>query len=167
MYITETTNNVRELIEELEQKNTQDKLKFLIYVFELLNNNQINDKNEANPNLIENDEINILTLDIVGLSLNTCDIFLHYLVLAYNMITNIEDAYINNGNVLGIIYTEEDNKINSQFENPEFNEKLDIISEIIIRYDNETLFKENLRAITFNSKLNGFDIAKLIQRKKV
>ena len=49
MYITNTTDNVRELIEELEQKDDLSKLDFLIYIFGLLNNNQINNKNEANP----------------------------------------------------------------------------------------------------------------------
>ena len=43
MYITETTENVKKLIEELENKNDITKLKFLIYIFGLLNNNQIND----------------------------------------------------------------------------------------------------------------------------
>lgn len=56
MYITETTENVKKLIEELEKKDDITKLKFLIYIFGLLNNSQINDKNEANPDLVE-DEI--------------------------------------------------------------------------------------------------------------
>ena len=56
MYITETTENVKKLIEELENRNDITKLKFLIYIFGLLNNNQINDKNEANPDLIEDEE---------------------------------------------------------------------------------------------------------------
>lgn len=62
MYITETTENVRKLIEELENKNDITKLKFLIYIFGLLNNNQINDRNETNPDLIEEDDIEIFTL---------------------------------------------------------------------------------------------------------
>ena len=41
MYITETTENVKKLIEELEKKDDINKLKFLIYIFGLLNNNQI------------------------------------------------------------------------------------------------------------------------------
>ena len=57
MYITETTENVRNLWKQLEAQDDLSKLKFLIYIFGLLNNNQINDKNEANPNLIEDDII--------------------------------------------------------------------------------------------------------------
>ena len=36
MYITETTNEVKKFIEELEDKNDISKLKFLIYIFNLL-----------------------------------------------------------------------------------------------------------------------------------
>lgn len=70
MYITETTDNVRKLIEEVEKQNDITKLKFLIYIFGLLNNNQINDKNEANPNLNKDDDMEIFTLESVGLSPN-------------------------------------------------------------------------------------------------
>ncbi len=167
MYITETTDNVRKLMEKLEQKTDLEKLKFLIYTFGLLNNNQINDKNEANPDLMEDDELNIFTLESVGLSSSACDTFLHYFVLAYNISTKTKDAYIDNGDVFGITYNEEDSKINSQFEKLDFNEKLDIFSELIIRYDNETYFEETLNVLTFSSKLNGYDIAKLIQKQKI
>lgn len=53
IYITETADNVRKLIEEVEKQNDITKLKFLIYIFGLLNNNQINDKNEVNPDLVK------------------------------------------------------------------------------------------------------------------
>ena len=53
MYITNTTEDVKKLVEELEATSDLTKLKFLVYIFGLLNNNQINDKNESNPDLIE------------------------------------------------------------------------------------------------------------------
>ena len=40
------------------------------------------------------------------------------------------------------------------------------ISEIVIRYDNETYFKDKITILTFDSKSNGFDIAKIIQEYK-
>ena len=40
MYITNTTEQVVKLIEQLEIKSDLTKLKFLIYIFDLLNNNQ-------------------------------------------------------------------------------------------------------------------------------
>ena len=166
MYITETTENVKKLIEELENKNDITKLKFLIYIFGLLNNSQINDKNEANPDLVENDDIKIFTLDMVGLSENACTILLEYFVMLYNGLTNTKDAYEDNGNVLGIVYDKEDKKLDSQFEKLDFNEKLDVFSEIIIRYDNETYFTNKITMISFDSQSNGYDIAKQIQNYK-
>lgn len=166
MYITETTENVKKLIEELEKKDDITKLKFLIYIFGLLNNSQINNKNEANPDLVENDDIKIFTLDMVGLSENACTILLEYFVMLYNGLTNTKDAYEDNGNVLGIAYDKEDKKLDSQFEKLDFNEKLDVFSEIIIRYDNETYFDKKLTIISFDSKSSGFDIAKMIKNYK-
>lgn len=166
MYITETTENVKKLIEELEKKDDITKLKFLIYIFGLLNNSQINDKNEANPDLVENDDIKIFTLDMVGLSENACTILLEYFVMLYNGLTNTKNAYEDNGNVLGIVYDKEDKKIDSQFEKLDFNEKLDVFSEIIIRYDNETYFDKKITIISFDSKSSGFDIAKMIKNYK-
>lgn len=166
MYITETTENVKKLIEGLEKKDDITKLKFLIYIFGLLNNSQINDKNEANPDLVEDDDIKIFTLDMVGLSENACTILLEYFVMLYNGLTNTKDAYEDNGNVLGIVYDKEDKKLDSQFEKLDFNEKLDVFSEIIIRYDNETYFDKKLTIISFDSKSSGFDIAKMIKNYK-
>ena len=166
MYITDTTDNVRDLIEKNEKKDDLSKLKFLIYIFGLLNNNQINDKNEVNPNLIEDDDMKIFNLEVVGLSPNACTILLQYFTMLYNGITNTSDAYEDNGSVLGIKHNKEDKIIISQFEKLDFNEKLDVFSEIVIRYDNETYFDEKITMVNFDSKMSGFDIAKLIQKNK-
>lgn len=97
MYITETTENAKKLIEELEKKDDINKLKFLIYIFGLLNNNQINDKNEANPNLVD-DDMKILSLELLGMPENANTIFLQYLAMLYNIMTESKDAYEDNGN---------------------------------------------------------------------
>lgn len=165
MYIGNTTDNVRNLINEIETKDDLNKLKFLIYIFGLLNNNQINEDNGANPNLIDKD-IMIFTLDIVGLSYNACTILLEYFVMLYNGLTNTKKAYIDNTNVIGIEYDKDDKNLISKFESLSFNEKLDMFSEIVIRYDNETYFKDKITILTFDSKSNGFDIAKIIQEYK-
>lgn len=166
MYITETTNNVRKLIEDLEKKEDLKKLKFLIYIFGLLNNNQINDKNEANPDLVEDGDMKIFTLDSIGLSTNSCTILLEYFARLYNNLTNTNDAYMDNGNVLGIENDKEDKKLDSQFGKLDYNEKLDVFSEIIIRYDNENFFRDKITIMTFSSKFNGFDMANMIKKYK-
>lgn len=162
MYIENTTNDVRNLINELETKEDLCKLKFLIYIFDLLNNNQINDGNEVNPDLIDKD-IKIFTLDMVGLSNNVCLILLEYFVMLYNELTDTNDGYIDISNVIGIKYDKDDNEIISKFEKLNFNEKLDVFSEFIISYSNETYFNEYIKT---NLILNGFNIAKLIQNFK-
>lgn len=104
----------------------------------------------------------IFTLESVGLSANTCTILLEYFVMLYNGLTNSKDEYEDNGNVLGIVYDKEDKKLDSQFEKLQYNEKLDVFSEIVIRYDNENYFKEKITILSFDSKSNGYDIAHLI-----
>jgi len=167
MNITETTDKVRNLIEELENKDDIKKLRFLIYIFGLLNNNQINDKNEANPNLIEDDELKIFTFDMLGMEFNACKVFLQYLAMLYNHITDTDEAFEDNGNVLGINYDDDDNKLASQFEKLDFNEKLDVFSEIIIRYDNETYFDNKITVLKINTKVSGFDMARMIKKIKI
>ena len=163
MYITNTTEDVKKLIEELERRNDICKLKFIIYVFNLLNNNQVNDKNELNPDLLEDDNLKIFNLEAIGLSPNACTILLQYFAMIYNGMTNSKDAYEDNGTIMGITYSKEDQNIVSQFEKLDYNEKLDVFSEIIIRYDNETFFDERTLVLSFGSELDGFDITKMIK----
>lgn len=163
MYITNTTEDVKKLIEELERRNDICKLKFIIYVFNLLNNNQVNDKNELNPDLLEDDNLKIFNLEAIGLSSNACTILLQYFAMIYNGMTNSKDAYEDNGTIMGITYSKEDQNIVSQFEKLDYNEKLDVFSEIIIRYDNETFFDERTLVLSFGSELDGFNITKMIK----
>ena len=163
MYITNTTEDVKKLIEELERRNDICKLKFIIYVFNLLNNNQVNDKNELNPDLLEDDNLKIFNLEAIGLSPNACTILLQYFAMIYNGMTNSKDAYEDNGTIMGITYSKEAQNIVSQFEKLDYNEKLDVFSEIIIRYDNETFFDERTLVLSFGSELDGFNITKMIK----
>lgn len=166
MYITETTDNVRKLIGKIENQDDISKLKFLIYIFLLLNNNQTNTKNEANPDLVEEDMI-IFNLESIGLPSNAGIILLQYFIMLYNDITKTKSIYEANGKILGIKYNEIENEMNSQFEKLDFNEKLDTISEIIIRYDNETYFDKKITIMPFDSELSGFELANMIQKCKI
>ena len=166
MYITNTTEDARKLVEELETTSDLTKLKFLMYIFGLLNNNQINDKNESNPDLVEDDDMTIFNSEKIGLTTNACTILLQYFAMLYNGMTDSKDAYEDNGNILGINYNKEDKKFASKFEKLNFNEKLDVFSEIIIRYDNETYFNDKTLVLSFDSKLSGYDIALLIGKLK-
>ena len=68
--------------------------------------------------------------------------------------------------ILGINCDKTDKEFASKFERLDFNEKLDVFSEIIIRYDNETYFNEKTLVLSLDSKLSGYDIAKQIQNFK-
>lgn len=166
MYITETTDNVRKLMEEIEHQEDISKLKFLIYIFGLLNNNQINDKNEANLDLMEDNNVKIFNLESIGLPFNACTVLLQYFVMLYNGITNTKDIYEDTGNIIGVAYSSEEKTLLAKFEKLGFNEKLDIFSEIIIRCDNETYFKSNIVIPMFDSTSNGYAIAKRIKSLK-
>ena len=117
MYITETTDNVRKLMEEIEQElgietcpvnwpigsgkefNNKGSTKVNYFCVSLLNNNQINDKNEANPDLMEDNNVKIFNLESIGLPFNACTVLLRYFVMLYNGITNTKDIYEDTGNI--------------------------------------------------------------------
>lgn len=166
MYITETTEKVKELFNELNEQDNITKMRFILYIFNLLNNNQINNKNEANPDL-EDDELIIFNFSSIGLPSDYCLAFLFYNTFVYNKLVGNKEAYEDNGVIIGINYNDTDKKILSKFEKLDFNEKLDTFSEIIIRYDNETYFDEKITTLSFDDELNGFEIAKLIQKFKL
>lgn len=162
MYITNVTDDVRILFESLDKVDDYNRLNFLLYTFNSLNINQINNKNEANPNLIEDDDLIVFNFDNIGYSNEVCDIFVHYLVMVNNIISD-DKLYIDCDNVIGLNY---DNRIISSFEKLNFIEKIDVISELIIRYDNKTYFNEQLEVVSFDSESSGYDIAHLINKYK-
>ena len=166
MYITDTSDKVRVIIENLESKKDISKLKFLIYVFGVLNNVQINENNNSNPSLNVEEDYNILNPEIIGLSNNTCTILLQYFSTVYNNLTEPNATYEENGNIIGVEYDNDEVKILSEFEKLTFIEKLDILSEIIIRYDNGTYFDEEIKIAPLDSRMSGYDIAKIIQNYK-
>ena len=165
MYITNTTDKVIEFFEELLEQKDYTKLKVLIYVLNALYNNQINSKGIANPDLTEED-IEIFKYSLVGLDDELVIALLAYLVAVYNLTDIGKEVYLDDNNVFGMKYDKNEEEILSKYEKMTFNEKLDILSELLIRYDNFTYFEERITFITLGSDISGFDIAKLIQDYK-
>ena len=165
MYITNTTDKVIEFFEELLEQKDYTKLKVLIYVLNALYNNQINNKGIANPDLTEED-IEIFKYSLVGLDDELVIALLAYLVAVYNLTDIGKEVYLDDNNVFGMKYDKNEEEILSKYEKMTFNEKLDILSELLIRYDNFTYFEERITFITLGSDISGFDIAKLIQDYK-
>ena len=53
MYLKNTSNEVKELVLKMNQLDNDSKLKFISYIFNLWDRNQINSLNNDNPNLLE------------------------------------------------------------------------------------------------------------------
>ena len=73
MYLKNIINEVKELIDKIRKLDNENKLKFISYIFNLWDRNQINSLNEINPNLLD-DSIDI---DIF----NPSSIGYHYLII--------------------------------------------------------------------------------------
>lgn len=83
MYITKTTKNVIKLFNSIEELDDNGKLKLLIYIFNEINNTQLNSKNEANPDLIEDDDLVIFSFADIGMEDFETKL-LNYFMVIYN-----------------------------------------------------------------------------------
>ena len=166
MYVTEANDQVRYLFEELSSKDNIVKMRFLLYVMNQLANDQINSTNEANPNTREDPELEIFNIDSIGYSGDYIRLFLEYNVMCDYRIFDNYKTYVNENTVIGIENSEEDEKIQSNFETLDFLDKLDVVSELLIRYESENYFDEEVNIVLINPFSNGYDIASRIQKYK-
>jgi len=148
MYI-ESSNKVKELFCEYDDLKLEEKISSLIYVFNSFGNNQINSLNEYNLDKLDSD-VDIFNLNILGFPNDLIDIIIDYLkyLLKHKKIKS-----------------ENRNKFLSRYEKLNFVEKIDVITEIIIRMDNETLI-DDVWFPRLDNKLSGFDIALIIKEYK-
>lgn len=168
MYITDANENVRKIFEELEKESDVTRMRFLLYVFDLINNDLINSKNEVNPLLNSDEELNIFNFESIGFESNFCTNFLQNNIMIYNnSLVKNNEAFEDRGSIIGIKYSEKDMSIITNFERLNFNEKLDVISELIIRYDNETYFYDKKILTKSGFEVNGFEIASAIKKMKM
>lgn len=168
MYITDATNNVRELYENIEELTDIDKMKFVLYIFDLLNNNQINNKNIVNPHLNQdNDDLVIFNFSTIGFPANFITYFLQFNIMIYNKLDKDIQLYEDAGSVKGLILKDKVLEIVQKFEKLSYNEKLDTFAEFIIRYDNDSFFNELESFLDFSSQRNGYEIARDIEKSKI
>lgn len=148
MYI-ESSNKVKELFCEYDDFKLEEKISSLIYVFNSFGNNQINSLNEYNLDKLDSD-VDIFNLNILGFPNDLIDIIIDYLkyLLKHKKIKS-----------------ENRNKFLSRYEKLNFVEKIDVITEIIIRMDNETLI-DDVWFPRLDSDLSGYDIALIIKEYK-
>lgn len=129
MYLKNTSNEVKELVLKINELDKENKLKFISYVFNLWDRNQINSLNETNPNLLD-DSIDIETF-------NPSSIDYPYLVNEVKEYWN----YIYN---LYRLYQKEYKDLVSVFDKLLFKEKKDVLAELFLILEYDELLPDNI-----------------------
>lgn len=138
MYLKNMNDDIKELIEKINILDKENKLKFISYVFDLWDRNQINSLNEVNPNLLD-DSIDIEIF-------NPSSIYYPYLV-------NEIKEYWNYNYNLYRLYPKEYKELIPVFERLSFKEKKDTFAELFLVLEHNESLLDNV---------GGFDIARRI-----
>ena len=135
MYLKNTSNEVKELVIKINELDRDDKLKFISYVFNLWDRDQINSLSEVNPSLLD-DSIDIEIF-------NPSSIDYHYLVI------DIKE-YLNYKYNLYRLYPNEYRKLIPVFERLSFEEKKDVLAELFLILEHDELLPDSI---------DGYEIA--------
>lgn len=138
MYLKNTSNDVKKIIKKLNELDKENKLKFISYVLNLWDNNQINSLNETTPYLLDDS----ICIDIF----NPSSIGYRYLV------TKLKE-YWNHTYKLYHLYQEEYKRMIPLFEKLSFKEKIDVLAEIFLILEHDELLPDNV---------DGYEIARMI-----
>ena len=133
-----TSNEVKGLVLKINELDKENKLKFINYIFNLWDRNQINSLNEVNPNLPD-DSIDIEIF-------NPSSIDYHYLVI------DIKE-YCNYTFNLYRLYPKEYKELIPVFEKLSFKEKKDTLAELFLILGHDELLPDNI---------DGYEIARKI-----
>lgn len=138
MYLKNTSNDVKKIMEKIGELDKINKLKFITYILNLWNNNQINSLNEINPDLLDDSiDINIFNPSSIG----------------YPDLVKILKEYWNHFYQIYRFYLKEYKDLITLFERLSFKEKKDILSEIFLHLEHDELLLDNI---------DGYEIANLI-----
>lgn len=138
MYLKNISNEVKELVLRVNELDKENKLKFIDYIFNLWDRNQINSLNEINPNLLD-DSIDIEIF-------NPSSIDNPYLV-------NEIKEYWNYNYNLYRLYPKEYKELIPVFERLLFKEKKDVLLELFLILEHDELLPDNI---------DGYEIARRI-----
>lgn len=140
MYLRNTSNEVKVLIEKINELDNENKMKYIIYILDLWDKNQINSLNEINPDLLDDSiDINIF---------NPSNIREYYLVKQIKEYWNIKYK-------LYQLYLKEYKVLIPLFEKLSFKEKIDILAELFLTLEHDELLPDNIDA---------YNIATLIKK---
>ena len=138
MYLKNTSNEEKELVIKINELDRDDKLKFINYIFDLWDKNQINSLNEVNPNLLD-DGIDIEIF-------NPSSIDYRYLVIE-------NKEYCNYTFNLYRLYPKEYKELIPVFEKLSFKEKKDTLAELFLILGHDELLP---------GSIDGYEIARRI-----
>ena len=138
MYFKNTSIDVKKIMEKIGELDKINKLKFITYILNLWNNNQINSLNEINPDLLDDSiDISIFNPRSIG----------------YPDLVKMLKEYWNHFYQIYRFYLKEYKDLITLFERLSFKEKKDILSEIFLHLEHDELLPDNV---------DGYEIANLI-----
>lgn len=138
MCLKNTSNVLKELIEKVNMLDKKNKLKFIDYIFNLWDRNQINSLNETNPNLLDD------SIDIEIFNPSSID---------YPYLVNEIKEYWNYNYSLYRLYPKEYKELIPVFERLSFKEKKDVLAELFLILEHDKLLPDSF---------DGFEIARRI-----
>ena len=138
MYLKNTSNVLKELIEKVNMLDKKNKLKFIDYIFNLWDRNQINSLNETNPNLLDD------SIDIEIFNPSSID---------YPYLINEIKEYWNYNYSLYRLYPKEYKELIPVFERLSFKEKKYVLAELFLILEHDKLLPDSF---------DGFEIARRI-----
>ena len=138
MYLKNKSNEVKVLVLKINELDKENKLKFINYIFDLWDKNQINSLNEVNPNLLD-DSIDIEIF-------NPSSIDYRYLVIEIK-------EYWNYKYNLYRLYPKEYRKLIPVFERLSFEEKKDVLAELFLILEHDEFLPDSI---------DGYEIARKI-----
>lgn len=138
IYLKNTSNEVKGLVLKINELDKENKLKFINYIFNLWDRNQINSLNEVNPNLLD-DGIDIEIF-------NPSSIDYRYLVIE-------NKEYCNYTFNLYRLYPKEYKELIPVFEKLSFKEKEDTLAELFLILGHDELLPDNIDGYEITRKI--------------
>ena len=138
MYLKNTSNEVKELVIKINELDRDDKLKFISYVFNLWDRDQINSLSEFNPSLLDD------SIDIEIFNPSSID---------YPYLVNEINEYWNYNYNLYRLYPKEYKKMIRIFERLSFKKKKDVLAELFLILEHDELLPDSI---------DGYEIARRI-----
>ena len=138
MYLKNTSDEVKELVLKINELAKENKLKFISYIFNLWDRNQINSLNHDNPNLLDD------SIDIEIFNPSSID---------YPYLVNEINEYWNYNYNLYRLYPKEYKDLVSVFDKLLFNEKKDVLAELFLILEHDELLPDSI---------DGYEIARRI-----